>query len=191
MDSLPYVDAANEDYEQYALALIEAEMKEMKPPAEEEIMPVRFRTTVMENEYKRFEASDGQAEPTKISLAKAAAPSEEENVEHWRAAVKKARSDYEAERLRSMIVEVKKDTGAALLWKGFNGNLDRDMQSMNETLKEQREIVEQINLHRSEDQQEAGEQIQILTTQYQEALHRRFSLQQATEALAEEVNEES
>lgn len=191
MDSLPYVDATNEDYEQYALALIEAEMKGINPPAEGEIKPIRFRTAVMEHEYKRVEAGDGQVEPTKLSLARASAPSEEKSVERWRAAVQQARLDYEAERLRSTTLEVKKDPGASLLWKAVNGNLDRDMQSTNEALKEQREIVEHINLHRSEDQQKAGKQIQILTTQYQNALHRRFSLYQATEALAKEIEEAS
>ena len=207
MDSLPYVDAVQDDYEQYALSLIEDEMKAAinKPRQSrdgsnlEELPTINFRTPAMEHEYQtRFMAATGNSDNGEDSHTAAKAlqirtkidPPEGENVQAWRDAVLQARVGYESERARSMALEVKKDAGAALLWKGFNGSLDQDAAAMQSALASQRQTVEQINLQRSEDQQKAGRQLHILTTQYQTALERRFQLQQATATLEQEIQQE-
>lgn len=198
MDSLPYVDVVQDDYEQYALSLIEDEMKVTQPTRMdlEEVFPVNFRTPAMQHEYQRFVDNSGQSTPQKIEETSANGnkpidPPEGENVEAWRNAVQQARIGYECERARSMALEAKKDAGAALLWKGFNGSLDTDVASVQESLASQRQTVEQINLQRSEDQQTAGKQLHILATQYQTALERRFQLQQATIQLEQEIQQQA
>lgn len=204
MDSLPYVDAVQDDYEQYALSLIEDEMKAAinKPRQSregsnlEEVPPITFRTPAMEHEYQtRFIGNSDNAEDShtavrSLQIRTKIDPPEGENVQAWRDAVVQARVGYESERARSMALEVKKDAGAALLWKGFNGSLDQDAAAMQSALAAQRQTVEQINLQRSEDQQKAGKQLHILTTQYQTALERRFQLQQATATLEHEIQQQ-
>jgi len=193
MDSLPYVDAVHEDYEQYALALIEEEMKSTKPPADvDSIPPIHFHTPLMKKEYQRIEsdvAANGKPTPIDIGVftSPATAPSDSGDVEAWRLAVRQARVEYEYERARSIGLEAKKDPAAALLWQAFNGSLDQDLLAMQKALAKEREVVDQINLQRSNDQQKAGKQIHILTTQYQAALERRFQLHLATSALEKEV----
>lgn len=195
MDSLPYVDAVYEDYEQYALALIEEEMKSSKPPTDlEGIRPIQFHTPLMKKEYQRIEsdvAASENGKPTPVSMevltSTATAPSDNGNVDAWRLAVRQARAEYEYERARSIGLEAKKDPGAALLWQAFNGSLDQDLQATQKALAKEQEVVEQVNLQRSNEQQKAGTQIHILTTQYQSALERRFQLQHATSALEKEV----
>ena len=197
MDSLPYVDAVQDDYERYALSLIEDEMKvTLRQPRRsdlETLPPIHYRTPAMKHEYQRFSSSDGKAAPLQIQSNnnKAIDPPEGENVQAWRTAVQQARVGYESERARSMALEVKKDAGAALLWKGFNGSLDQDAAAIRAALAAQRQTVEQINLQRSEDQQTAGKQLHILTTQYQTALERRFQLQQATVKLEQEIQQQA
>lgn len=192
MDSLPYIDVPNEDYEQYALALIEAEMKELPPPSLPDLPPVKFRTPILEAEYQRYLDNNGQPEPRVLSLPTASPPSNgSSNKSDWKTAVQTARTEYEMERLRSITLEVKKDAGAALLWKGYNGNLDQELQSVQSVLQRQRQLVERINFQRSQDQEKSGKELQVLTHQYQEALHRRVQLQQATIALEQEVSPSS
>jgi hypothetical protein len=191
MDSLPYVDEVHEDYEHYALALIEEEMKKSKAPDLDNLPPVNFRAPLMELEYRRFIDSDGKPEPIQLqgTSGLASPPNGVADVEAWRNAVKKAKSEFEAERSRSVVLEVKKDAGAALLWKGFNEKLDHDFALLQQALTRQKELVEQINLQRSEDQQKTGKQLHILTTKYQSALERKFQLQQAIVALESEIEQ--
>jgi hypothetical protein len=191
MDSLPYVDVVHEDYEQYALALVEEEMKNSKAPDLPSKLPdINFRSVLMEKEYQRFVDTDGKPKLTKWNATNVATvPEDDDDMEAWQAAVGQARSEYEAERTRSMSLEARKDAGAVVLWKGFNEHLDKDLASRQEALHKQRELVEQINLKRSEDQQKDGKQLHILTDQYQSAVERRFQLQQAIVALEQEVKQ--
>ena len=210
MDSLPYVDAVRDDYEQYALSLIEDEMKAaINKPHQgrggvnlEGLPPLNYRTPAMKYEYQaRFLAKTSKSTPTgdepthtasqSLQIRTKIDPPEGENVQSWRDAVLQSRMLYESERTHSMALEVKKDAGAALLWKGFNGNLDQDTVAMQTALTSQRQTVEQINLQRSEDQQKAGKQLHILTTQYKTALERRYQLQLATATLEQEIQQQN
>lgn len=194
MDSLPYYDVVHEDYEQYALALIEEEMKNRSAPDLDSLPPIKFRTPLMEQEYQRLIDTDGKALSTEWIITNMANPpggDDENDVEAWRTAVKQARSEYEAERAHSMALEARKDNGAAVLWKGFNDNLDKELAALRQAVSEQKERVEQINLYRSEEQQKVGKQLHILTDKYKNALGRRFQLQQALLALENEVEQSS
>jgi Breast carcinoma amplified sequence 2 (BCAS2) len=186
MDSLPYIDGTHEDYEEYAAALIEEEMKTFPPaPLPKQQHPIKFRTPLMEHEYHQRLIDDGQNHPPLTFWNGPAAPpsSEDASEKAWQAAVQAAKVQYEGERARSMTLDVKKDSGAALLWKGFNGTMDLQLQAAQKALHQQRQLVEQINLQRSIDQQKAGKELQLLTARYQIALERRFRLEQATTAL--------
>ncbi|CAB9519797.1 breast carcinoma amplified sequence 2 [Seminavis robusta] len=190
MDALPYVDSTHEDYEQYALALIEEEMKNSKPPSDVlGLAPIKFRSPLMEAEYQRYVESDGKPEPIKLPKASKTQAPTSDTLADWDESVQQARSEYERERVRSMILDVKKDSGAALLWKGFNGNLDKELEAHQKLLNDQRQRVEQINLQRSEDQQKTGKQLEILTNQYQASLERRFRLDMAIDALEHEITQ--
>jgi Breast carcinoma amplified sequence 2 (BCAS2) len=217
MDSLPYVDATPEDYEEYAAALIEEEMKTFHPVMnhhhhhhhsvsttmqQQPVMTLTFRTPLMEKEYQRLVDGDGDVNSHGEAQARALTwldstldsthiltpPSKKESWEEWKRAIQEAKVAYESERARQMTLEVKKDSGAALLWKGLNGTLDQELMSLQKALDEQRQRVEQINLQRSQDQQKVGKQLQILNTQYQIALERRVRLDQAITALEQEVH---
>lgn len=197
MDSLPYVDAVHEDYEQYALALIEEEMKIIQPPKLPMIPDVKFRTKSMEQEYRRLVEADDGKPTTESSIrvqleedTKLIKPDEKcTDVETWRKAVQKAKAQYEAERIRSINIEIKKDdTIVSNLWKLFNTSLDTDLITLQKSLSQQKEIVEQINFQRNQEQQNDGKQLHILTMKYQQAIERKFHLQQAIKNLETEMN---
>ena len=62
LDSLPYVEAVHEDYEEYALSLIEEEMKQLEPRPLKKLRPLHFRTPMMKAEYSE-RVVDGEFKP--------------------------------------------------------------------------------------------------------------------------------
>jgi len=220
IDCLPYVDVMDDKYEQYALSLIEEEMKHVQSPRrrreelQQPLPPVTFRTPIMKEEYlyiMKAAAAAAQNEPEKedgeneTTTHRSVVPrnsnfhyrvvvdppkDDEEDVQVWMDAVRDARIDYELERCRSITLEAKKDPGMAWLWKQWIGLLDRDNVAMQARLDRERQIVDAINLERSEAQQAARTRLQRLTNKYQAALERRFRLQQAIVTLEQELKQQ-
>mmetsp|Transcript_22759 Transcript_22759/g.53753 ORF Transcript_22759/g.53753 Transcript_22759/m.53753 type:complete len:255 (+) Transcript_22759:151-915(+) len=209
MDSLPYVETVHEDYEEYALALIEEEMKTIASRPMKKIFPMNFRTPTMKTEYNSLVVMEGSTEggaapalvfrerpkehyqefqPAKI--VKPATTKEWENAASNGGgdALSRMKSRFEAERIRGMILEVEKEEGVSN-WKEFNARLDEQGAFWTRILKAQMESVEEINFRRQQAQtQQVGPEIDRLTQEYEQALYRRNQLEYAIEGIKRETN---
>ena len=203
MDSLPYVETVHEDYEEYALALIEEEMKVIAPRPMRKIPPLNFRTPMMRTEYESLvvngKLEDGvdaqksfvQTRPKEqfqlFQPKKVMKPStmqgrkDDENT--ILDAISQMKSRYEAERIRALLLDVDKEEGVSI-WKAYNAKLDELAGFWNTLLKQEIETVEEINFRRQQSQtQQVGPEITRLNQKYQEALYRRNQLEHAIEGL--------
>lgn len=189
--SLPYVESVHEDYEEYALALIEEEMKAISPHYLKKIPPLNFRTSIMEKEYESITDkkslntnSNSQQQPCYRSR-KIAKPT---SIEEWmtdagRNAVEQAKSLYEGERIRGMVLEAEKEECVAI-WKDYISNLDDRLKRMKDCADKQVEIVEEINFQRQQAQErQFWPELEQLNQEYQQALYNRNLLEHRLEAL--------
>jgi hypothetical protein len=180
--SLPYVDAVHEDYEDYALALIEEEMKQFNPRSIRKMPVVRFRSTMMQNEYESL-VDDNSFVPrkeTSFQPRKIARPMTEDE---WISGIKDAKCRHEAERLRGIILDAEKEE-AVSKWKDFNTMLGHHQSHWSIALQKQIEIVEEINYQRQQAQQnQLGPQLETLNTDYQNLVYRRNQLEHAIEGV--------
>lgn len=185
LDALPYVDPVNEDYEHYALALIEKEVEKTTPRSLPAVPPVRFRSEMMENEYQT-RVGGGHVGLMDLATSLDPPPDSETDTQVWRFAVDRVRAAYQAELIRSSILEVEKDESATA-WKRFNESLSRNLALLRKAQAEGRQTVEEINLTRQQDQQQTAQQLQVLTAQYNDLLQRLFRLKQAVLSLKLEL----
>lgn len=183
-DSLPYIEAVHEDYEEYALALIEEEMKQLQPRPMNRLKDIQFRTEMMKTEYQA-RVVNGQFQPREeISYhpPKIARPN---NLEEWRTiAIPQAKSRFESERIRGLVLESEKEEAVAN-WQAYNSQiLEPLLAQLNTSLTKQREEVEEINYQRQNFQQQLiAPQLDQLTTDYEQILYRRNQLEHAMEGL--------
>jgi hypothetical protein len=184
IDSLPYVDSVHEDYESYALALIEDEMQHLKPPKIRKMSPVRCRSDLMRTEIETLATPQGRP---KLDLeSKIKAPSSED-VEEWRCAVAAARCEYEAQRQRSIILEIEKSDVSAQQWKRYTRVLDGIRENTENQLTIEKIKVDETNSERQKQQHQAGHTLSILTNQWHQLAHKKFSLEMAIRYLDTEV----
>ena len=204
LDSLPYAETVHEDYEEYALALIEEEMKVMEPRSMKKMAPLNFRTPTMQTEYETLvvtETTTGSNNGTPASFVQARAkeqfqlfqPSKINKpsaVEDWKdndetsgTALSQIKSRYEAERIRGLVLEAEKEDGVAS-WKDYNASLDELAAFWTKLVKSEVETVEEINFRRQQAQtQQVGPEIDRLNQEYQQALYRRNQLEHTIEGL--------
>jgi len=198
LDSLPYIDPVNEDYEQYALALIEAEMHQTPAPRHPLLKerPLNVHSEVLKDAITRMGQEEGGAAATSsttsaalISKRTATAPTND-SVQAWEEAFREARIAYESERLRALQLEVDKEESSQL-WKNFNQTvLQPRHDEMQQQLTAQRQAVEEINHARQKEQTEVyGRQLQVFTTQYSELIVQQRQLKEAVAQLEAEVEE--
>jgi hypothetical protein len=186
LDSLPYVDEVHEDYEQYALALIEEEMKRIHPPKGKSLPPLKLHSEMLQNDYKNLSQNPDQI--PELDFDNRAKEPSESTVEAWRGAVKEARAEYEAERQRSTIMEIEKTEASTQQWKLYNGTLLESIQK--KTLQEmeaQRDSVDRINAERQQQQEAVGQTLHLLNAQWHGAIQKRSQLQVAIQNLEQEV----
>jgi hypothetical protein len=198
LDALPYIDPVHEEYEQYALALIEEEMKAHPATAMKAIPPVNFRTELMKQEYQEQQQSasgDGQGRRPRAAIepVSVSPPAAEQDPEAWKQAVQRARIAHEAERIRSDLLELEKDGlgSSAQMWKVYNELLSQSQGVLQQALSTQSQSVEDINHSRQQDQQQSGRQLEILTTQYHDLLQKLFQLKQAVAEMEQNVQQAS
>jgi hypothetical protein len=198
LDSLPYVEAVHEDYEEYALALIEEEMKAIEPRPLKKVPPVKFRTFLMESEYGNVKISrDNDPDPNNHNDNEVATIERVEHVsfqpskiarpttiDEWKGhAIPEIKKRFEAERIRGMVLEAEKEDGVDS-WKSHNSALDDLKALWTRKLKERTDAVEEINFQRQRMQQDHfGPELDKLNLEYQEALYRRNQLEHAVEGL--------
>jgi pre-mRNA-splicing factor SPF27 len=200
LDALPYIDPVNEDYEQYAMALIEEEMKaQPSTTSVKKAPPVNFRTELMKQEYQELYSSasgdndDGQKrrpeQRQRAAVIEPVSPPAGQDPEAWKQAVQTARIAYEAERIRSDLLELEKDGlgSSAQMWKVYNELLSQSQGVLQQALSTQRQSVEDINHCRQQDQQQSGRKLEVLTTQYHELVHKLFQLKQAVAEMERDI----
>jgi hypothetical protein len=185
LDSLPYVDAVHEDYEEYALALIEEEMKQFEPRSlPRKMPPLNFRSPLMQQEYETLVQGDEYV-PREPHFG--LQPLKPADIKDYETDLPQAKARLEAERIRSVIVEVEKED-AAVGWKEHVQDLTSLHNQWSQLLQKQREQVEEINYQRQQaQQQQLGPQLQELELQYQQALYKRNQLQHAIIGLQREL----
>lgn len=186
LDALPYIDPVHEEYEQYALALIEEEMKAHPATAVKKVKAVNCRTEVMSKEYQEQSASGGSLERPALHNNNSSAVSAPQGAaakdpDAWKQAVQEARIAYESERIRSVLLELEKGgVGSSLQnWKAYNELLAKSQELFQQALETQQRSVEDLNHGRQKNQQESGRQLEVLTRKYQELLHKLFQLKRA------------
>lgn len=183
LDSLPYVEGVHEDYEEYALAMIEEEMKHFKPRSLKKMPTLQFRTPLMQQEYETL-IVDNQYIPRperSFQPLKIARPT---TLDEWKTtAIPQAKSRFEAERIRSLALEAEKEE-AILTWKDHIVSLEHLQAQSSTALEKKRAQVEEINYQRQQTQQnQLGPQLEQLNQEYQQALYRRNQLEHAIAGL--------
>jgi hypothetical protein len=184
IDSLPYVDELNEQYEQYALSLIEEEMKRMATPRGDWVPKLTFRTTMMQKEWKKRVAGETES----FIAPSVKRPSSGASLEEWKETVKRARTAYEAERIRSICLEVDKDQMAGIKWKLHNEKLGKLVQAQKVIFAVQQKKVQDINQRRQQSQTKSGQQLKVLEIQYQELVAKQQNLKSSIAQLVTELS---
>mmetsp|Transcript_17166 Transcript_17166/g.35414 ORF Transcript_17166/g.35414 Transcript_17166/m.35414 type:complete len:229 (+) Transcript_17166:52-738(+) len=194
LDSLPYVETVHEDYEEYALALIEEEMKAIAPRPLKKMAPLNFRTPTMQTEYNTLVVEDGEnshVQPRPKEQLQLLQPTKTTKPKEWKDdndqasadALSRIKSRYEAERIRALVLEVEKEDGVAS-WKDYTASLDESAAFWTKLVQQEVEAVEEINFRRQQAQtQQVGPELDRLDQEYQKALYRRNQLEHAIEGL--------
>jgi pre-mRNA-splicing factor SPF27 len=203
MDALPYIDAVNEDYEHYALGLIQDEMRVIPPPLLPKLAPVHCRTRTLQAAYppptgrqlQQRDSGSSVEEDTEVVVDTkrpddgAAPDASTRSVVQWQADVQRAKIAYETERLRSMWLELERsgDGNAAALWKDYNQMLEGTLEFWNQTLSQQQSLVQAINHARQQEQHLLGRELDILTNDYQARVQKIFSLRRAVAEVEQQI----
>mmetsp|Transcript_36435 Transcript_36435/g.40958 ORF Transcript_36435/g.40958 Transcript_36435/m.40958 type:complete len:221 (+) Transcript_36435:34-696(+) len=195
LDSLPYIDVVHEDYEEYALALIEEEMKTIAPRSLKKIPPLNFRTPMMHKVYELLADKEDNEKSTSVPHPKEQLLSfqpkkivKPSTIEEWNdsSAIEQVKSQYEAERIRILILESEKEEGVAN-WKDYITGLDDLVAFWMKLLQKQSGIVEEINYQRQQAQErQNGPELDQLNQDYQQSLYRRNELEYEVEKLRRE-----
>jgi hypothetical protein len=190
LDALPYIDSANEDYEQYALALIDDEMNNISPMITPKSIPTKFRTPLMKYE---FSLTPGMRELDRPDSETRVKTPETENNDDWKRAVEEAKIVYEWERLRSVYLEIDKagEGNAASIWMQYNHTLDHLKTLWEQALHAQRDRVEEVNHGRQQEQLTAGEDLTLLATDYNTRIQKLITLKEAVANLNQQTREGS
>ena len=170
-DSLPYFEAAHEDYEEYALALIEDEMKLVAPTRTDGVAEIKYRSQIMENECNLLIVGSKfvprQDLPTQKNRGR---PQGEADCA---SSIREGKRMYEYERIRSQILDAEKSE-VAESWKLFNESLSLHQTKLSGMVKNQSEVVQEINYGRQKlQQQQLGPQIDELAIEYRRTLYQR------------------
>lgn len=184
IDSLPYVESVHQDYEDYALALIEEEMKQIQPRPLKKLPEIKFRTELMEQEFSARVVNNEFLPREAVSFQPGKIP-RPSNLDDWREkALPQAKSRFEAERIRGLLLEAEKEE-AVNDWKVYNSQcLEKLRDEWQAAATRQREAVEEVNFQRQQaQQQQAGPQLDQLSTDYQQILYRRNQLEHSIHGL--------
>ena len=186
MDALPYSDPpAPEQYEEYAAKLVEEEMKRVQAPRERTLPPLKFRTASMQKAYEQQQSGNS---PRFSFTEQPVVTPKSKNVEEWRQAVKRARTEYERERMRGVALQVEKDTSrVGNQYKAWNALLDAELKIQQSVLQAQQKTVEAVNIRRQQHQQGAGRRLQVLDTQFKSLREKQAQLRSAIAEMEAEL----
>ena len=174
-DSLPYIDTILPEYEQYATLSIEQEMQQqcmernkLHPRVIELMQTHRHQNHQDSRKRRRMEHDpndDLPATPQRpttedrthpdvvVDETFPSIPTDQMSLEDWNVTIKKARIAYEKERIRSLELEIDKET-LSESWKSYNQDILESLhQHYQQLLQDQNYQVTKINYERQEQQQ--------------------------------------
>ena len=194
LDSLPYIDYFPDDYEAYALSLIEEEMKSMEPKSNylSHLPPYtaepRLLASLSRSDYQNLVARNGQPRPTseqiQIALAKQATiqpPAKSLlNDDHgWKLSLRSAKIEFERQRSRQLNLELQQYYESDQ-WRLHTSKLGEEEEKMKHIVEQQQLRVDTINNKRKDLQEGAATKLERLTQQRHESIQRNHRLQRAT-----------
>ena len=188
LDALPYVDAIHEDYEVYALALVEEEMAKISPSTTttRKLPPLRA-SVLLQTEYEFVSKGEKMRSPP-LELNDVHPPPSDSTVEAWKESIHNARAAYEAERLRSQVLELE-EKHAPEQWKRYTNQVLQPLEQDQISLFEhEKSGLEEMHAQRQNEQCHAGETLTQLHQHYHTLIRKRHYLQMATRELEEQVN---
>jgi Breast carcinoma amplified sequence 2 (BCAS2) len=193
IDSLPFIETLHEDYEEYALFLVDDEMKRMVPPKVDSLAPLKFRSQLLKHDFETLSANSSRNDlpPELVDLEIRATEPLEDTVEAWRQAVRAARAEYETERQRSVVLEIEKSDASTYQWKRYGTMLEAIHKDEQTTMMAAKEAVDVINATRQINQEKVGHTLHLLTSQFHAAVHKRFQLLSAISNLEAAVRNTS
>lgn len=187
LDALPYFDNVHEDYEAYALSLIEEEMKALSPPLLPNLAIPSSSSELRKHTMQELTVDRKRKIADYVTPSRSKLPSSKA-ANDWRLAVSHARSEHEAERIRSLVLEAEKSASGPQwqLWLEQMNTLEQDY---SQRLDHQRSKVDDMNSVRQKQQQnETGQDLRILTTKWQERMHTKRQLVIANKELQAQVD---
>jgi hypothetical protein len=178
LDSLPFIETLHEDYEEYALFLVDEEMKRMVPPKADRLAPMKFQSQLLQNDFETLSATSSRNEvpPELVDLEVRATEPLEDTVDAWRQAVRAAKAEYEAERQRSVVLEIEKSDASTYQWKRYGSMLEAIHKDEQTAMMAAKEAVDVINANRQINQEKVGHTLHLLTSQFHAAVQKRFQL---------------
>lgn len=185
LDALPYIDSVHEDYEEYALSLIEDEMNKIIPPKVKSLPQLNLKSDLLKNDFKILSQKDSNRV---FDINSRALEPSENTSDAWRKAVGDAKAEYETERQRSVVLEIEKSEVSVQQWKLYGGVLDFLQQQTKQQVEQGRNNVDKINSRRQQHQEKVGQSLQVLNAQYQDKIQKRLQLQVALRDLEAEVD---
>eukprot|EP00978_Attheya_sp_CCMP212_P029781 scaffold107003_cov40-Attheya_sp.AAC.2 len=205
LDALPYIDPVHEEYEAYALQLIEAEMQTLTPdPHVLDHLPDLLRAPpqfggnkLLQAEYETLATASSEADDGtqhKKDRAKYSVPSalvtepdvDEASLEDIQQLVQRAKIEHERQRARLLNLELQ-DIYEADQWKWFLSQMTAHLeQPLAKDLEEVRRAVDDINADRQASQR--PEPLARLETQYQQLLQTNDRLSRATTDLKSQIS---
>lgn len=194
-DSLPYADQTHEDYEEYAMHLLEDEMNRIPPRRVEPPPAVRFRSPFMKAEYERVVVVAAKQEPAVVVVTQDDDDSPldeplENTLQAWERAVQRAKVAYEKERLRAVLLDISKEgSTAGEQWKQMNVYLESFKAQLEALLREQKARVDAINIGRRAAQEQAGQDLLVLSMRYANLIEKTQQLKQAVAELKDELKQ--
>lgn len=184
LDALPYVDVVHEDYEAYALALVQEEMAKTSAPPVKKVASLESSSQLLQEEYKTI-ASGNERPPLKLDSDITVSSSKSE--EEWKECIKQARIAYEKERLRSQVLELEQ-AHAPNQWKHYTSQLLEPLQQYETQQHAQLQSqLEEIHAQRQGEQVEASKTLTLLDEKYRGLIQKRHYLQMATLELEREI----
>jgi len=191
LDSLPYVDYMHEDYEAYALSLIEKEMKNIPQrsvPALEEPFFSTGDAKLVKARYEQLVANESLNFIDFTSSSTCEPKGVLKTDEHaWRESLRTAKSEFERQRIRQSILELQQayDTGK---WKMHNESLEAVSNGYKNMAELHRRSVDEVNANRTMMQEKVGPKLNELAHIYDDLLSKNKKLADATNILQKEVD---
>lgn len=194
IDSLPYIDPVHENYEQFALALVDEEMHSKNSPSPGVMSIHNFdrhvvKTKIIQNDYELLVNNLKPKDDTSINRPQQL-PDSKMKYDESKDKIHRARALYESERLRSVQLEIDKEGSGSVSvgLKTFNEKVLSEMQKTLELeVNKRKAVIDDINFERQKKQQKLSQQLDLLSTKHYDLIDQHYQLREATATLENEI----